>query len=254
MKKHKVIVLIPVWKRIDITRYCYDRLLDSIRDADVHDIGLWPLIIASEPEHIELAYKYNWQVIEYPNTSVSDKLNKGLEAALSQQSYYITVIGSDNELRPEIWSHVKAEFENNADFFAWSEVRFVKGSEYINAEYPCTTGVARFHRTDILRKIAFQYKCEVLQSHMTAEGSYSEGQTIIANRPNPLLHVLNSHIGIWTPGKMNGMDMDSEAYINKCGYTIKHMQGQYIIDYKSDVNLTSWEEIKNNIVNHAKNK
>lgn len=251
MKRYKVIVLIPVWKRLSITEFCYQRLLDSISHANNYDIELLPIIIASEPEHVKLATEYDFSLLEYPNTSVSDKLNKGLEAALCHESDYITVIGSDNELRHEIWHHVKNEFEKDTNFFGWSEVRFIKDNEYINAEYPCTTGVARFHKTDVLRKISFQYKCEVLQSHMTSEGSYSEGQIIIVNKVSPLVHVLHKHIGIWTPGMMNGMDMDSEAYINKCGYTIKHMQGQYIIDYKSEVNLTSWDEIKNNIVNHA---
>lgn len=250
MKIYKVIVLIPVWRRIDVTEFCYLSLLESIKVArEEHGIELQPLIIASEDEHVTLADAYDFPVMEVENDYVSNKLNAGLEMALCHASDYITLLGSDNTLDHRIWAYVREEMQQQTPFFGWSEVRFhnVETSDVINAEYPCTTGVARFHRTDILRKIGFRYECEVLKSHITADRTYNEGQTVIVNRPSPMLHVLRSQIGIWTPGMQTGMDMDSERYINSCGYTIKHLRGQYITDYKTEVNLTSWEEIKNNI-------
>jgi hypothetical protein len=250
MKIYKVIVLIPVWKRIGITEFCYLSLLESIKAAKAAGIEIMPLIIASEQEHVALADTYEFPVMQAPNDFVSNKLNAGLRMALPHQSDYITLLGSDNTLDARIWAFVREEMQAQTPFFGWSEVRFhnVDTSEVINAEYPCTTGVARFHRTDIMRKIAYRYRCEVLRSHITAERTYNEGQIVIVNKPSPMLHVLTSEIGIWTPGMQTGMDMDSERYINSCGYEIKHMRGQYITDYKSQENLTSWEEISNNLI------
>jgi hypothetical protein len=245
----KVIILIPVWQRLEITEFCYLSLRESIKHAAQHGISITPLIIASEQEHKDLADSYNYPWLYAKNTSVSDKLNIGLSAALPVKSDYITVMGSDNKLLPGIWPLIEQEMSKGTPFFGWSEVRFINvhTNDHINAEYPCTTGVARFHRTDILRKIAKRYKVSILETHIHGDQSYSFGDVAIVSKPNSLMHVLEENIGIWTPGMMTGMDMDSEAYINRAGYHIKHMRGQFIYDFKSEVNLTSWEEISNNL-------
>jgi hypothetical protein len=245
----KVIVLIPVWQRLEITEFTYLALRESIQHAQKHGIQLNPFVIVSEQDHIALADQYNYPWVYAPNDFVSNKLNAGLDAALPFRSDYITILGSDNKLLPGIWPVAYEEMKAGTPFFGWSEVRFinVETNDYINAEYPCTTGVARFHRTDILRKIAKRYKVSILESHIHGDTAFNEGDTAIVNQVTGLMHVLAKNVGIWTPGMNTGMDMDSEAYINRAGYEIKHMRGQFIYDFKSEINLTSWEEVCNNL-------
>jgi len=245
----KVIVLIPVWQRLEITEFCYLNLQESIQHAHKYGIELQPMIILSEKDHMSLADQYNYPWVYAENDYVSNKLNVGLASVLPVKSEYITVLGSDNKLLPGIWPVAFEEMKAGTPFFGWSEVRFinVETNDYINAEYPCTTGVARFHRTDILRKIAKRYKVSILESHIHGDRSYRFGEEAIVSNPNDLMHILEESIGIWTPGMMTGMDMDSEVYINRAGYEIKHMRGQFIYDFKSEVNLTSWEEVCNNL-------
>jgi hypothetical protein len=252
----RVIILIPVWRRLMITEFCYRNLQKSIEDASSEGIELVPFIIATEDDHKDLADSFGFQWLYSPNDYVSDKLNRGLEAVLPFRSDYITLLGSDNRLLPMIWKEVKKEIDAQTPFFGWSEVKFinVETGDSINAEYPCTTGVARFHRTDILREIARRYLVHVMMSHVDGDRSYNENDIELVSNVNGYMHLIENKIGIWTPGMMTGMDMDAEAYINSHGYTIKHMQGQFIYDYKTEENLTSWDEVTKNlqVLNYAK--
>jgi hypothetical protein len=255
----RIIILIPVWGRLEITRICYQALVRSIQFVkDNYNIELMPIIISSEPDHTDLAMEFDFSVMEAPNDSVSDKLNAGLEMALCHESEYITLLGSDNVLLDSIWKVVMQEIHNDTYFFGFSEIKFIKydSGEHMYAQYPCTTGVARFHKTAILREIAFIYKVEILTSYMSADGSHHAGQIVTVNKVNGLMHILESRIGIWTPGMMTGMDNDSERFINQHGHQIASLPGCHIIDYKSDINLTTWDEIANNItiIEHADNQ
>ena len=251
MDKYQIAMVIPVHDRLEVTAHCYRVLKHFICESRTRgvDIDVW--VVTDDADHHELAMSFGWKIIIAKNDFVSNKLNTAIRSLVPFKKYYdyMVLLGSDNELHLSIWDKVIPEMEAGTHFFGFSEVKFRKwgSQEYLNASYEMTTGVARFHRMDTLAEIAVRYKCFVLESHVSGSNAFKEGDVMVLDRPTSSMKVLSTHIGIWTPDMQTGMDNDSEAYINSRGYQIKHLRGLYITDWKSDVNLTSWDEIANNL-------
>jgi len=78
--RKRILCLIPVWQRPEITRICYAGL--NRIDAQFLQLGFSfvPFIVYSEPEHGELARRSGFLSCFAENKPLGAKLNRGLSS------------------------------------------------------------------------------------------------------------------------------------------------------------------------------
>lgn len=94
----KLLFLIPVWKRPQITEICFMGV-NRLRAKGVHSIEA--LAIISEEEMKPLCEKYNIDWVFYKNLPLGEKKNFGAKEALKRDFDYLIELGSDDVLKDE---------------------------------------------------------------------------------------------------------------------------------------------------------
>ena len=69
----KILILVPIWKRENITRICLDNLKELQKDFNIE-----VLCVVSEQWAKETAFKYGFKFVEASNECLGTKMNIGV--------------------------------------------------------------------------------------------------------------------------------------------------------------------------------
>jgi hypothetical protein len=148
---------IPVWKRLELTRACYEGLKRNIREFEALGYELTPYIAYSEDEHKALAEEYGWIHTYSKNDHLGNKNQRLYEFMKGFEWDWFLQLGSDDFLLPggaeAICNSMKeTEFAGfNHLYFFQRETR--KGT-YL-AGYPC--GAGRYMSRRICNKVKLMW-------------------------------------------------------------------------------------------------
>jgi hypothetical protein len=212
----KIQVVIPLWKRPEITRFCFQKLKKLIAETQ-HELGV--LCVISETEYIEMCTEFGFTWIYAENNPLGDKINQGLRVALDFKPDYIMIMNSDSVVKAELLDKwYKPHFENREEFFGVDTVTYLDSvtGEARRMFYDFTIlGVAKMIRADIVQRCL---KClgEVYRKELNK------------CLDNTMMDNMMRIESIDHPGKRISPKM------------IKY-KGQLVFDVKSEVNIWPWK-------------
>lgn len=119
----KIQVIIPIWKRPEVTKLCFDYLRELISSIS-YDVNV--LCVISEPEYKEICDNYGFNHLTFSNDNLGDKINAGIKYSLIHYKYdYLMMMNSDSIIKPELFEVYKPYLEKQEKFFGVNKVTFV---------------------------------------------------------------------------------------------------------------------------------
>lgn len=208
----KIRVVIPLWKRPEITTYCFDKLQQVIAETK-HQLDV--LCVISEEEYKEICDSYGFDWVWAENDPLGAKINVGVQKALEYNPDYIMTLNSDSVIKTELLDTWYEESFNSKEwFFGVDTVTFIESETNQAKEYTyemSILGVGKCMRADIVR------------------ASFKR-------------------LGkLYEPKRNRGLDdtmMDNLIRIG-CAPKIIKYKGQIVFDIKSEVNIWKWEHFEN---------
>ncbi len=222
MKKTKIAIVIPCWKRSLILSYVFrqfDLFYKSV--CDQFDIIVIYVFSENDPELKKILFHY--MKSEHPrdyiyssNELLGQKLNDGIRHAMLYKFDYMMNCGSDDFIHPNIMKLYNKMIAKNEKLFGINRLYFYKDNEdplfFSGYNKPYVVGAGRMIHKDVIE------------------------------------HVLNVYGGIYRPDIHRGMDTMSSKRMHEIGYiekTINPGKFPYVIDIKSNVNINSFDKITN---------
>lgn len=217
----KILIYIPVYKRREITRCCYDSLKRAILHAP-KGFSFITVIVASNNEDAALAQEYGFDVVWSENKPLGRKFNTGLEYALESYNWdYLMQLNSDDVLAGDFWQLFQEYFNRRMYFFGVDRVYFYDSDTKDMREFSYTLGCGiRFIRRDIVEKAGYIER---------------NGEEVFE---------------LWEPGKNAGLDNNSSdnilARAGKMQYIARarNVPRPVVVDIKSTVNIHPFSEFK----------
>lgn len=205
----KIQVVIPLWKRPEVTKFCFDELLKMIA-ASKHEIRV--LCVISESEYIKVCDSYGFNWIYADNNPLGDKINKGIRRALEFKGWdYLMMMNSDDVIKVKlIDDYYQLFFEKHEKFFGINTVTYVNfytgEAREINYGYSIL-GIGKCVRRDVVE----QMKGNLYPADLN--------KCLDDNMLDRMIQV--------------------KAFPKTVAYT-----GQLAMDFKSETNIWKWEHFK----------
>jgi hypothetical protein len=204
----KIQIVIPLWKRPNVTLFCFDQLVKMISESR-HEYKV--LCVISEIEYVEMCEAYGFQYVFVENFPVGNKINAGIKASLSNSWDYLMMMNSDDVIKAElIDKNYQPFFESGEKFFGINRVTYVKFGTTEALEYSydySVLGIGKCMKRDVV-ELAFKTLKELYASD-----------------------------------RNRGLDdsmMDNLMKIRVFPRIVKY-DGQLAMDFKSEVNIWPWE-------------
>jgi len=99
----KIVLLVAAWRRLDITRVCYEGIC-RIQKASPEGFEIEPVIAVSMESDQALAKYYGFDTIMLENKPLARKMNQALEYIIqTYKADYLMQLGSDDLLHVGFW-------------------------------------------------------------------------------------------------------------------------------------------------------
>lgn len=205
----KIQVVIPLWKRPEVTKVCFDGMVKLIAESK-HEIKV--LCVISEQSYIRTCHDYGFNWIYADNNPLGAKINKGIKRALESKWDYLMMMNSDDVVKTKlIDEYYQPFFDREEKFFGISRVTYVNfyTNEARDFDYDCSVlGIAKCVRRDVVE----QLKGELYASELSK--------------------FLDDNM------------FDRMLKIKVIPQMVKY-EGMLAIDFKSETNIWPWDHFKN---------
>ena len=144
-----------MWKRPEVTRFCFDELIKLIAESK-HQIRV--LCVISESEYIPVCDSYGFNWIYAENNPLGAKINRGLKRTLEFKGWdYLMMMNSDDVIKAKlIDEYYQPFFDRHEKFFGISRVTYVnfrtKEARDFDYEYS-VLGIGKCIRRDVVEAI-----------------------------------------------------------------------------------------------------
>ena len=205
--KPKILVLLPIWGRMNITELCLSNIkkLQKYYSIDV-------LCVVSEQWAKLMAFKYGFKYVEVSNDDLGHKMNVGVERALKIDFDYMMNLGSDDIITKDLLDEYKESMDNNYPMFGITKVCFYDSQtkELKEVDYGHLIGAGRMIRKDIIERLA----------------------------------VTNGKVTMYDKGLERGLDNNSRKRFMSVAMRELSLNGNVIVDIKSDENIWKFSDLK----------
>ena len=238
MNLPKILILIPVWKRPEITEICFSGL-DRIRK---HRANIEILAVISENEYKARCDTHEIEYTFFENQPLGAKKNHGLKVALDKDWDYLIELNSDDLIKNELLDIYDTL---NHDYLALRNFCFLDSKTLRLKEVESKTayGIGRRYSRRAVES------CKVKTMHMketciTSEGVLERGKVYDVKQENIYGNVISEGIKMWNDAASAGMDNFSNLLLNSRGYFAKQIfcKEPLAVDIKSDVNIWAFNE------------
>lgn len=151
----RIQIVIPLWKRPEVTKFCFDELKKLIASTK-HELRV--LCVISESEYIKVCDSYGFNWIYADNNPLGEKINKGIKRALESKWWeYLMMMNSDDVIKPElIDKYYQPFFDSKEKFFGISSVTYVnfhtKEARLFDYDYS-VLGIGKCIRRDVVEEM-----------------------------------------------------------------------------------------------------
>jgi hypothetical protein len=205
----KIQIVIPLWKRPEVTKFCFAELKKLIAESK-HEISV--LCVISEIEYIGICKSFGFNWVAAPNNPLGAKINKGIKRALQLSNFdYLMMMNSDDVIKTELIDNwYNPFFESREKFFGISKVTYInfytKEAREFCYEYS-VLGIGKCIRRDVVEQM---------------DGNLYRSE-------------LNKCL--------DDTMMDNLMKIKVFPRMVRY-EGMLAMDFKSDVNIWPWEKFK----------
>ena len=236
----KILILIPTWKRPEITEICFsglDRLRQHRDNVDV-------LAVISEEEYILRCSNHKIDYTFFENQPLGRKKNHGLKIALERDWDYLIELNSDDVIKNELLDIYDTLTD---DYLALRNFCFLDSNTLLLKQVETKTafGIARRYSRKAVEscKVA---KVNVKKSCISGGGALIEGmqkdiKPYIAKdlEKSGYVEIIEEGIKLWNDEASAGMDNFSNIRLNENGYKCRQVftDDPLAVDIKSDVNI-----------------
>jgi len=206
----KILILLPIWKRENITKICFDNLKELQKKYNIE-----VMCIISETWAKMLAFEYGFKYVEAPNECLGTKMNIGVEAALKCEFDYFMNLGSDDIITERLIEIYKPFIDDKRAMFGSTKATFIdsQSKNVKRLDYKFMFGAGRMIRKDVL------VDCVVKNGVVEM---YDKVQ--------------------------NGLDMSSMRRFAKYSHTELDNGFDTIFDIKSNTNIWTYDRLKGDSV------
>jgi hypothetical protein len=208
----KIQIVIPLWKRPEVTEFCFKGLHKLIKECK-HEIDV--LCVISESEYIPVCAANGFHWMYFENNPLGKKINAGIKRALDYKWDYLMMMNSDDIIKAELINkYYDPFFESKEKFFGLNKVTYVKfGTE--EAREFCydysVLGIGKCLRRDVVEN-AFKSLGELYRSELSK--------------------------------CLDDTMLDNLIKINVYPKMVKY-EGMLAMDFKSETNIWPWEKFEN---------
>jgi hypothetical protein len=199
----KIRAVIPLWKRPEVTKFCFDGMLELIASSK-HEIEV--SCVLSEPEFIPLCEEYGFNWIFEDNDPLGKKINTGIKSTLKFKYDYLMMMNSDDVVKTELidkW--YEPFFESLNPYFGVKKVTFVNFYTHEAKEYTyefSVLGIGKMvHRSvvDLLKGELYPWKLNKgLDDHMMDRMISCKISPTFVDYEGMLAMDFKSEVNIWT--------------------------------------------------------
>lgn len=208
----RIRILIPLWKRPEVTRFCFEGVKRLQRESK-HEIMV--SCVLSEPEFIPLCEEFGFNWTFALNLPLGDKINTGIKSTLKYKYDYLMMMNSDDVIEAELIDRYYEPFFERLDpYFGVDKVTYVNWStkEAREFQYEFTVlGIGKCLRRDVV-DLAFKKLGEVYRKDLNK--------------------------------CLDDTMMDNLIKIGFYPKFVKY-EGMLAMDFKSEVNIWPWEKFSN---------
>jgi len=204
----KIRIVIPTWKREAVTRFCFDELVKMIPKSK-HEIKVTCAI--SEDSYRDICDEYGFEYVFVENDPLGKKINAGIKKALESEWDYLMMMNSDDVIDVSLLDEDYDQHLGKA-LFGVNRVTYVnfltKEARDFTYSFSCL-GIAKMIRRDVVEK---------------AKGN------------------------LYRPELNRCLDdtmMDNLIHSQNILPVLVQYEGQKAWDFKSEVNIWSWDHFKN---------
>ena len=216
----KILILLPIWERQNITKICFDNLVELQKKYDIE-----VLCIVSEQWAKLMAFDYGFKYVEASNECLGTKMNVGVRASLKYDYDYLMNLGSDDLINEELFECYDELFKNNHPFFGGTRLTFVDSvtKEVKNNDYGIMIGAGRCIRKDaLLEVLEYTEMYDPIQRGLDLN-SMSKFKCAMTEVRNPFTSIydIKSDVNIWVYNNLGGTTIDFERGVE--GLTTKQI-------------------------------
>ena len=236
----KILILIPVWKRPDITEICFA----GLSRLGLHRANIDVLAVISEVEYVARCKRYNISYTFFENQPLGAKKNHGLKIALERDWDYLMELNSDDVIKNELLDIYDSMDD---DYLALRNFCFLD-SKTLNLrqiESKTAYGIARRYSRKAVESCKVS-EVNVKQTCISADGALVQGtkkdlKPYIAKdlEKAGYVEIVGEGIKLWNDEASAGMDNFSDIRLNSNGFRCKQLftDKPLAVDIKSDVNI-----------------
>lgn len=219
--KTKISILLPLWMRPDVLNICLKQLEIFVKsNSKEFDILVFFVYSKEDPflnEIIDLIseFKAPNKKIEHSNMFLGAKMNSGIEFITSFEYDYLMNLGSDDLIHADLLKLYKPYIKQEADIIGIDSCVFYANEKEI-----------------------------LLLKYYNQDRAIGAGRLISRNAINTILADGKT---VYSSYMQRGLDSDSAINLNNLGFeeTVLSVDFPYIVDIKSDININSFEQLKN---------
>jgi hypothetical protein len=207
----RIRVLIPLWKRPEVTRFCFEGM-KKLQKESQYEIDV--SCVLSEPEYIAMCDEFGFNWVFSLNLPLGDKINTGIKSTLKYKYDYLMMMNSDNVVKAELIDKVyQPFFESLNPYFGVDKVTYVNWTTKEAREFQyefSVLGIGKCLRRDVV-ELSLKRLGEVYRKELNK----CLDDTMIDNMIK---------IGVYP--------------------TFVKYEGQLAMDFKSEVNIWPWERFE----------
>ena len=200
----KILILLPIWKRENITRICLDNLKELKKEFNI-DV----LCVVSEQWSKVAAFEYGFKYVEAPNDCLGTKMNIGIKEAMRYKFDYLMNLGSDDIITKELFKLYEPYLEKNIDMFGITKVTFIDsvGKEAKEFDYKILIGAGRCIKKEAIEnvlKVGDMYDKKQYGMDMCSMAKFENISQIEIESEFGLVYDIKSDVNIWNYKELSG--------------------------------------------------
>lgn len=218
MYSGKILILLPIWKRKNITKLClkYLKRLQEERNIEV-------LCVVSEVWAKIEAFEHGFKWVEVSNDDLGKKMNKGIEAAMTMDFDYLMNLGSDDIINSRLFDVYDNYFKEGKGIFGITKVTFIdsESKEVKQNDYKAMIGAGRCIRKDLIYKYVIRGKKSIMYDEGIEMGldnnsikKFECSHTEIDGGEN-LIWDIKGQDNIWKYNDLGGYNTDFETAVKE---------------------------------------
>lgn len=208
----KILILLPIWGRENITRICFENLVELQKKYNIE-----VLCVVSEQWAKLTAFEYGFKYVEAPNECLGTKMNIGVKESLKYDYDYLMNLGSDDIITEKYFKEIEHLFESDYPFFGGTKLTFVnsKSKELKTADYGVMIGAGRCIKKDELLKVLNRTEMYDKIQRGLDLNSMSKFRCPMIEVENSFdsLYDIKSEINIWKYDNLGGENVNFEKGI-----------------------------------------